>query len=67
MQEIYLTTIQLGNILDLSPKTLERMRCQGNGPAFYKTGRKVLYSQTKINEWMSENCYKSTSEYINLF
>ena len=58
MQETYLTTTQLAKLLTMSPKTLERMRCEGTGPTYYKPGRKVLYSQTKINEWMSENSFK---------
>ena len=60
--EQYLTTNQVAKLLNLSPRTLEHMRCKGTGPAFCKFGRKCLYRQTDIDKWVEANLCISTSE-----
>ena len=63
MQLTFLTTIDLAKLLHVSPKTLERKRMEGNGPAFMKSGRRVLYSTSEIEKWLAENTFSSTSQY----
>jgi excisionase family DNA binding protein len=49
-------------LLRLSERTLERMRVTGDGPPFVKAGRRVLYQQTDINEWIAARVRTSTSD-----
>ena len=40
---VHLSQVQLARRWQLSPRTLERWRCYGNGPAFLKLGGRVVY------------------------
>jgi len=53
---------QAAAILRLSERTLERMRVAGNGPAYVKVGRRVLYQQEAIQEFVASRVVRSTSE-----
>ena len=61
-----LTTIEAAKFLRLSPRTLERLRVQGDGPRFMKAGRglraRVLYTPSDLHDWVSHK-FGSTSEY----
>ncbi len=46
----------------LSPRTLQRHRQQGTGPLFTKAGRRVLYRQSDLDDWLAGNVFRSTSE-----
>ena len=35
----------------LSPRTLERWRVDGEGPAFRKFGKKVFYADSDLQSW----------------
>jgi len=35
-----------------APATLNKLRCIGGGPAFEKFGRRPLYSETSLLEWV---------------
>jgi hypothetical protein len=35
-----------------APATLNKLRCVGGGPAFEKFGRRPLYSETSLLEWV---------------
>jgi len=49
--------------LNLSPRTLEKMRLNGTGPRFFKLGRRrVAYSDETIREWLSSRLRRSTSD-----
>lgn len=41
--ESHLNQMQLARRSNLSPRTLERWRYYGEGPAFFKIGRRVVY------------------------
>lgn len=62
-----LTTIEAAKYLRLSPRTLERLRVQGDGPRFMKAGRglraRVLYTAGDLHDWIQHR-YGSTSEYV---
>jgi predicted DNA-binding transcriptional regulator AlpA len=48
--------------LGLSPRTLERTRASGDGPAFCKIGRRVLYRPEDIAAWLATRVRTSTSD-----
>jgi excisionase family DNA binding protein len=58
----YLHTESAAAYLGLSKSTLEKHRINGNGPAFRKLGRRVLYAIGDLDAW-ADNCRRqSTSE-----
>ena len=48
--------------LGRSPRTMERDRVTGEGPAFHKFGRKVVYKIDDLTEWASTRRRTSTSD-----
>ena len=46
----------------LSPRTLERYRVTGQGPTYLKNGRRVLYRQADLDQWLENNRRRSTSD-----
>jgi excisionase family DNA binding protein len=65
--QTYLTTAQAAELLNLSARTLERMRIDGSGPPFLKAGggkrSRVIYAVADIQAWLSGQRFASTSEY----
>jgi len=59
---LLLTQREAALALRLSERTLERSRVSGTGPVFVKCGRRVLYRQSDIDEWISSRVVCSTSE-----
>jgi excisionase family DNA binding protein len=57
-----LTTEEASRLLSVSPRTLERLRLSGGGPAFYKCGRLVRYRQDDLDSWIASHQRHSTSE-----
>ena len=53
---------QLAECLNVSPRTLERWRVEGGGPAFVKAGRRVLYRTTDVESWLAGSVRQSTSD-----
>ena len=51
-----------------APATLNKLRCIGGGPAFEKFGRRPLYSETSLLEWVrsrTTHSLRSTSDAKN--
>ena len=48
--------------LKLSPKTLAKWRVYGQGPAFFKVGRKVMYDRGEVQNWLENQRRASTSQ-----
>lgn len=48
--------------LNLSRHTLIRWRTTGQGPAFLKFGRRVLYDPAVLSEWVRRQTRSSTAE-----
>ena len=44
----FLTEIETANFFGLTVKGLQAQRYRGDGPAFHKIGRKVLYTEEDI-------------------
>ena len=43
-------------------KTLETWRSSGTGPRYAKAGRRVVYRQDWIDEWLEQRAVTSTAE-----
>ncbi len=57
-----LDTREAAEFLKVSPRTLERMRQEGTSPKFRKCGRRVLYAQSDLLDWLDSHAYSSTAE-----
>ena len=53
---------EAATMLGLSPRTLERFRCTGFGPAYRKPGRRVLYRPADLDTWIASSVRHSTSD-----
>lgn len=58
----YRTTKEAASYLRLRPSTLERWRLVGDGPAFLKFGRRVLYAQDELEAFAKSARRLSTSD-----
>jgi predicted DNA-binding transcriptional regulator AlpA len=60
---IALDAKQASERLGLSMSTLAKLRLSGEGPAYAKLGRRVVYRPADLAAWVEANRFKSTSEY----
>lgn len=64
---LFLTTIEVAEMLRISRRTLERMRVEGTGPQYLKVGpgkrSRVLYREQDVLDWLNRYQFGSTSEY----
>ena len=61
-----LTPIQLSDWLQLSPKTLQKMRTKRTGPEFVKLSRNVCrYHKDAVQFWLDERTGSSTADFTN--
>lgn len=51
-----------GEMLALSPRTLQRWRVEGRGPKFVKLGKKVAYTEAALRAYVEANQRTSTSD-----
>ncbi|MFA6114212.1 MAG: DNA-binding protein [Sphingomonas sp.] len=58
----YLRTPDAALILCLSARTLEKHRCYGTGPVFYKLGGRVVYTLEDLQSWADQGVRRSTSD-----
>lgn len=65
MSDTLLTTRDAAAYLSLSPKSLERYRCEGTGPQYIKlgTGRRasVRYRKADLEAWVTSSITNSTT------
>jgi predicted DNA-binding transcriptional regulator AlpA len=59
---VFLDARETAALLQVSVTTLGRWRVQGAGPAYLKTGRRVLYDRAVVIAWLNEQRRQSTSE-----
>ena len=50
-----------GDDSPLSVRTVQRLRCEGTGPAYLKIGRLIRYRQTALDVWLAQRERRSTS------
>lgn len=58
----YLRTAEAARFLGLSPRTLEKHRIYGTGPAYRKIGARVVYAVSDLNAWADRGTRTSTSD-----
>lgn len=55
---VFLTCIEVADMLRLSPKTLEKMRLEKRGPKYFRLGNagraKVIYRLADVEEWLTK-------------
>lgn len=57
-----LDTNEAAAYLHISPRTLEGWRVRGGGPVFVKLGRRVLYDEYDLEEFVDSARRESTSD-----
>ena len=58
----FLRTPEAAQFLGLSPRTLEKHRTYGTGPAYRKLGGRVVYALHDIEAWTDRGAVISTSD-----
>ena len=58
----YLNCEEAGAHLNLSPRTLEKLRTIGGGPRFRKLGRRIVYKIVDLDAWAESRACESTSD-----
>lgn len=59
---LYMSGREAAAFLGLSPRTLDRYRVNGDGPAFHKFGNRVRYARADLEAWASARRRTSTSD-----
>ncbi|WP_238123101.1 MULTISPECIES: helix-turn-helix transcriptional regulator [unclassified Xanthobacter] len=57
----FVRTPEAARLLDLSPRTLEKFRCDGTGPIYHKLGGRVVYALADLHAWVEACARQSTS------
>ncbi|MBF0183717.1 MAG: helix-turn-helix domain-containing protein [Magnetococcales bacterium] len=60
--KVWLRQEQAAAHIGLAPPTLEKMRFRGDGPAYSKIGRVVVYDRDLLDEWVTSRTINSTSQ-----
>jgi excisionase family DNA binding protein len=55
-------TAEAARLLGLSESTLAKMRLNGNGPVYCKLGRRVVYRQADLEQWLESRTARDTSD-----
>lgn len=58
----FLRTKEAAQFLSLSPRTLEKHRTYGTGPAYRKLGGRVVYAVDDLQVWADRGAVTSTSD-----
>lgn len=48
-----LCTKEAARFVSLSPRTMEKHRCYGTGPAYSKLGGRIVYSLADLQTWVA--------------
>ena len=59
---LYMSGREAAAFLGLSPRTLDRYRVNGEGPAFHKFGNRVRYARADLEAWAAARRRTSTSD-----
>ena len=55
-------TPDAASYLNLSPASLNKMRCMGGGPVFIRLGRKIGYQRADLDKWLAARRATNTSD-----
>ena len=58
---LVLSEDEAAELLNLSPRTLQRMRRDGGGPRFVRMGRRLGYLKADLLAWLDANAATSSS------
>jgi predicted DNA-binding transcriptional regulator AlpA len=61
-RSVTLTAGQAAKVLGLAPSTLAKLRLFGNGPTYCKLGRRVVYRQKDLEDWLESRITRNTSD-----
>jgi len=56
----YLTTQEVAELLRTAPETIRYWRHKGKGPRSFKVGRRVLYDQADVEQFIAEAYEKAS-------
>jgi predicted DNA-binding transcriptional regulator AlpA len=59
---ITLTAKEAAKILGLASSTLAKLRLGGNGPVYYKLGRRVVYRRENLEAWLESRIARNTTD-----
>lgn len=60
--EDLITDEAAAQVLHVSKGTLAQWRYLGTGPRYFKVGRRILYSRSRLSAWLSEQERQGTAE-----
>jgi predicted DNA-binding transcriptional regulator AlpA len=60
--QVYHDVQQAAQFTKLSASTLNKLRLTGDGPRYLKLGRRVVYAQSALVDWMHRRERTSTSD-----
>ena len=66
MPQTHLNQVELAARLKISPRTLERWRWTGEGPAFLKIGGRVIYRLEDVEAYENARRCESTVQSVQL-
>jgi hypothetical protein len=58
----FLTTVEAAELVRLSPRTLEKHRIHGTGPAFKKVCGRVIYATADVLGWVDAGSKTRTGD-----
>ncbi len=62
-QTFLLTPLEAARLLRSNPRTLERWRHEGTGPAFVRVGRLIAYRHEDLHAWVErQTCGRGVSK-----
>ncbi|RZN21115.1 helix-turn-helix domain-containing protein [Bradyrhizobium sp. Leo121] len=62
---MHLKVSEAAEHLRLSQSTLNKLRCHGGGPTYFKLGRTIVYSRADLDAWMLSRRRASTAVAAN--
>jgi predicted DNA-binding transcriptional regulator AlpA len=63
-KDALLTEQEVAALLNVTPRTLQKWRVEGGGPAYVRISRRCIrYRITDIKDWTQNRVKSSTSEY----
>lgn len=54
-REVKFATHEAANFLGISIPYLKKLRLTGEGPAYYRLGRRVVYSLDTLQTWLNDH------------
>ncbi|MCP1764989.1 MULTISPECIES: helix-turn-helix transcriptional regulator [Bradyrhizobium] len=62
---MHLKVTEAAEHLRLSKSTLDKLRCHGGGPTYFKLGRTIVYAVSDLDSWMASRRRSATAVAAN--